>query len=411
MTASKTNTSISLLGSTGSIGTSTLEVVRRHRERFTVLSLAAGGNIELLKDQILEFRPRVVSVKDGEHKVRLKSILESSPDYGSYLSNLKILTGTDGNIAVATCSGVDTCISAITGAAGLLPTYEAINAGINIGLANKESLVLAGSIMMDLARKNGVSIIPVDSEHSAVFQSMNGNRREDLRKIILTASGGPFLNLPKEEFSGVTPEVALDHPKWDMGRKISIDSATLLNKGLEVIEARWLFGLEPHEIEVVIHPQSIVHSMVEYKDGSVIAQLSEPDMKGPISYALTYPERIDNIVAPLSLQGLTLDFLPPDLERFPCLGLAFRVMALEGTAPAVLNGADEVLVEAFLEGEIPFTAIPELLGAVVEEHVTLIGNPPRGDESRPPLTIDDVIEADRWGREEARKAIEGLEGA
>lgn len=379
---------LAILGSTGSIGSSTLDVVRLNPGRFKVVSLAAGNNIEALKRQVEEFKPRCVSVaaKDAAEQVR-----------GFVPANVEVLSGTDGAVKAATYDGVTMAVSAITGAAGLAPTIAAVRAGIDVALANKESLVMAGPIVMKEAARTGSRILPVDSEHSAVFQSLVGHRREDLKRVILTASGGPFLNKPIDELSTVTPSEALKHPKWVMGRKVTIDSATLMNKGLEVIEAAFLFDMTFDKISVVIHPQSIVHSMVEYNDGSVISQLSTPDMKGPIGYALSYPDRIDSGCKPLSFTGLTLEFSEPDARRFPCLSLAYDAIRAGGTAPAVLNAADEVAVEEFLKGAIPFTGIYEVVSAVTQSHsVTKIE------------TIEDVLRADAWARGAAVDMIKKL---
>jgi len=372
---------ISILGSTGSIGTNTLDVVRMHPERFAVVSLAAGNNVELVKKQVEEFRPSFVSVFDEKAASALKASVSVPVEVGF---------GVEGATRAAAFEGVQMCVSAISGAAGLLPTMAAIRAGVDIALANKETLVLAGQLVMDEVKKRGVKFLPVDSEHSAVYQSMAGHRPQDIRRVILTASGGPFLNTPLEEFASITPEAALKHPRWKMGRKISIDSATLVNKGLEVIEARWLFDVPPDKITVVIHPQSIVHSMVEYIDGSIMAQMGCPDMKGPIAYALSWPERIDSGTPQLGFKGLSLEFLDPDPVRFPCLTLAYEALRTGGTAPAVLNAADEVAVAMFLEGRLPFTGISALIRGVVEEFPH--------NEVR---SIEDVLEADRAAREAA----------
>jgi 1-deoxy-D-xylulose-5-phosphate reductoisomerase len=369
---------ISILGSTGSIGTNTLEVVRMHPERFKVVSLAAGNNIALLKNQVEEFRPSFVSVSDSEAASALK---------GSLAFPLEVGFGIEGATRAAAFDGGEMCVSAISGAAGLLPTMSAIKAGVDIALANKETLVLAGPLVMEEVRKRKVKFLPVDSEHSAVYQSIAGHRPEDIKRLILTASGGPFLRTPLEDFAGITPEAALKHPRWKMGRKISIDSATLVNKGLEVIEARWLFDIPADKISVVIHPQSIVHSMVEYIDGSIMAQMGNPDMKGPIAYALSWPERIDSGTPQLGFSGLSLDFLDPEPERFPCLSLAYEALRRGGTAPAVLNAADEVAVALFLEGSLPFTGISAVIREVMERYCH--------GEIR---TIEDVLEADRAAR-------------
>lgn len=379
---------LAVLGSTGSIGKNTLEVIRKNPGRFRVFAIAAGNNIAELAAQIAEFRPEFVSVASEAAAVELKKVTGGACDIGF---------GVEGASAAATHSGVEMVVSAIAGAAGLLPTMAAIKAGKDIALANKETLVMAGPLVMETVDRCGVKLLPVDSEHSAVFQSMAGHRREDILRVILTASGGPLLETPLNELAGVTPDTALRHPRWNMGRKISIDSATLMNKGLEVIEARWLFGLFPAEISVCIHPQSVVHSMVEYVDGSIMAQLSEPDMKGPISYALAYPERMDSGTRPLAFSGLKLDFSEPDLKRFPCLGLAYKALDAGGTASAVLNAADEVAVEAFLNNRIKFTGIYELIARVLDMH-----------EVQKIVSIEDVLEADRWARQEAQQLIRGV---
>ncbi|MBE7415217.1 MAG: 1-deoxy-D-xylulose-5-phosphate reductoisomerase [Deltaproteobacteria bacterium] len=375
---------ISILGSTGSIGTNTLEVVRSHPERFRVVSMAAGRNIALLKEQIEEFRPAFVSVGSEDAAAALRNSL-SVP--------VAVEAGPGAAMKAASLDGVDMTVAAISGAAGLLPTMAAVRAGKDIALANKESLVLAGRLVMEEAAKRGVNVLPVDSEHSAVFQSLLGHRREDLKRIILTASGGPFLKTPLPELERMGPEEALKHPRWKMGRKVTIDSATLVNKGFEVIEARWLFGLPPEKISVVIHPQSIVHSMVEYIDGAVMAQMSAPDMRSPISYALAYPERIASGTEPLDFSRLSLDFSAPEPERYPCLGFAYEALKTGGTAPAALNAADEVAVELFLEGRIPFTGISRVIGEVLGAH-----------QSKEPGSVEDVLEADREARRLARSA-------
>lgn len=373
---------LSILGSTGSIGTNTLEVVRNHPQRFRVVALAAGNNTALIKKQVEEFRPRFVSVANIEAASILKGM------------GVEVGIGLEGAVRAACYEGVDTVVSAISGAAGLKPTMAAIKAGKVIALANKETMVLAGPLAVEEARKNNSRILPVDSEHSAVFQSLSGHRKEDVKRIILTASGGPFLSTPLAALERVTPEEALKHPKWSMGRKITIDSATLVNKGLEVIEARWLFDVPAEKISVVIHPQSIVHSMVEYVDGSIMAQMSNPDMKGPIAYALSYPERIEAGARPLGLSGLNLEFTEPDNRRFPCLGLAYEALRMGGTAPAVLNAADEIAVELFLKGKLPFTGIHRVISGVLERHTP-----------KDIRTLEDVIEADLWAREAALKEL------
>ncbi|MFQ5465688.1 MAG: 1-deoxy-D-xylulose-5-phosphate reductoisomerase [Thermodesulfobacteriota bacterium] len=381
---------LAILGSTGSIGTSTLDIVRRHPDRFRVVALAAGSNVELLKRQAGEFRPLFVSVGSEDDVRGLGADLPEGCSVGF---------GVEGASTAATHDGVDCTVAAISGAAGLVPTMAAIRAGKDVALANKETLVLAGPLVMEEVKSRGARLLPVDSEHSAVFQSLCGHRPEDVERVILTASGGPFLDTPATELGAVTPELALRHPKWSMGRKITIDSATLVNKGLEVIEARWLFGLPPERISVVIHPQSIVHSMVEYLDGSMVAQLSTPDMKGPIAYALAYPERIDSTTPRLDLAGLSLDFREPDPARFPCLGLAYDALDEGGVMPAVLNAADEVAVEAFLKGALGFTDIHRVIAAVMEG----AGGPGPAAPS-----LEEILEADRAARASASELVKCL---
>ena len=382
---------LSIIGSTGSIGVSTLELVAAHPDKFRVTALTAGANLELFARQIELFRPRVVSVLNGELAGKLARMLSGH--------HPEIMHGVPGLIAAATASEADMVVAAIVGAAGLVPTAAAIKAGKDVALANKETLVCAGSIIMDLVREHGVSLYPVDSEHSAVFQSIEGHRSEDIEKIILTASGGPFLNLPLARLVTVTIADALNHPNWSMGKKITIDSATMMNKGLEVIEARWLFDVPAVKIDVNIHPQSIIHSMVEYIDGCVIAQLGTPDMKAPIAYALSYPERVATGVKPLDLtlfSGLT--FFKPDLEKFRCLKLAYDALASGPSMPAVMNAANEVAVAAFLEGRIGFTDIATVIDETMSAH-----------DAVPLVTIEDVLHADRWGRDTAAGAIRKLQ--
>ncbi len=379
---------LAILGSTGSIGRSTLDVVRSSPDSFEVLSLTGGRNIDLLEAQIREFSPRLVAVLSEEVASELRERIGGGTE---------VLSGVEGLISAATVEGVEMVVAAISGAAGLLPTLAAVKAGTDVALANKESLVIAGAVVMEEMRRSGARLIPVDSEHSAVFQALQGNRIDDVRRIILTASGGPFLRLSQEEMERVTPEDALNHPRWEMGRKITIDSATLMNKGLEVIEARWLFGMEPDRIRVVIHPESIVHSMVEYRDRSIIAQMAYPDMRIPISYALAYPKRMELDLPVLNLCDVgRLTFEEPDMDRFPCLGLAYQALAEGGTMPAVLNAADEVAVEAFLEGRIPFTAIPEVIERTMTDHATTRTS-----------DVMEILDADRWAREKAWSVVEG----
>ena len=374
---------LSILGSTGSIGVSTLEVVRKSPELFKVVTLCAGSNTGLLAEQAEEFKPVFVSVKSEEAAEELAGKLDCEVGFGI-----------KGASRAACLAGVELTVSAMSGAAGLVPTLSAIRAGIDIALANKEALVMAGELVMGEAEDRNVKIFPIDSEHSAVYQSLVGHRKEDVKRIILTASGGPFLGHSLSELEDVTPEQALAHPNWDMGRKISVDSSTLLNKGLEVIEARWLFDIESSDISVLIHPQSIVHSMVEYRDGSIIAQMGVPDMKGPIAYALSYPERIAGSTESVDLTAKSLEFAEPDTERFPCLTLAFKALEAGGSMPAVLNGADEVAVEAFLEGRLPYRAIYETINTVMRAH-SVIQSP----------TLDDILYADASARAEAEGVI------
>ena len=378
---------LSILGSTGSIGVSTLEIVAAHRDRFQVVALTAGSNLELLKQQVEAFSPRLVSVMTEESAQKLRQML---PD-----PKPEILSGVQGLIAAATADDTEMVVAAIVGAAGLVPTAAAIKAGKDVALANKETLVTAGHLIMRMVAEKGVKLYPVDSEHSAVFQSMEGHRCEDIEKIILTASGGPFLSWPAERLADVTIEDALNHPNWSMGKKITIDSATMMNKGLEVIEARWLFGVPAARIDVNIHPQSIIHSMVEYIDGCVIAQLGTPDMKAPIAYALSYPERVTTGVKPLDLtlvSGLT--FFRPDLTKFRCLKLAYDSLAAGESMPAVLNAANEVAVEAFLAGRIRFVEIPAAIERTMSFHQThSLG------------TIEEVLFVDRWAREKTRELL------
>jgi 1-deoxy-D-xylulose-5-phosphate reductoisomerase len=379
---------IAILGSTGSIGQSTLEVIRRHPERFRVVALAAGTNTGLLEGQIEEFGPEFASVMTEQAAVELGSAIGGKVEVGF---------GLEGASRAATHEGADITVSAIVGAAGLLPTMAAIRAGKDVALANKETLVTAGHIVMEEVGKNGVKLLPVDSEHSAIFQALQGHRREDIRRIILTASGGPFLNLPLEALERVTPEQALKHPNWQMGKRITIDSATLMNKGFEVIEARWLFSVPPERIAVFIHPQSIVHSMVEYIDGSIVAQMGSSDMKGPIGYALSYPERLEAGVETFPLAGRKLEFMEPEPRRFPTLELAYKTLASGGTFPAVLNAADEVAVESFLERTIPFTGIYRTIAEVLERHTPTSAG-----------SIEDILEADRWARETAKAVVKRI---
>jgi 1-deoxy-D-xylulose-5-phosphate reductoisomerase len=379
---------ISLLGATGSIGVNVLNVVRQFPELYKVVAMAAGTNILLLAEQVKEFTPELISVCDATRAEALRDLLPA-------IFHDRIVHGTEGNILVAAFPSADLTLSAIVGAAGLLPTLAAIEAGKDIGLANKETLVMAGRIVMTAVQKKGIRLLPVDSEHSAIFQALEAGRRKDLRKIILTASGGPFRGMSQQQLQHVTWEQALKHPNWKMGRKISVDSATLMNKGLEVIEARWLFEVENEAIEVVVHPQSIVHSLVEYKDGSVLAQLGIPDMRIPISYALSYPARRELELQPLNLATCgSLEFFEPDYQSFPALNLAFAALESGGVLPAVLNSANEVAVEAFLLSRITFPQIAETVARTMDiVH--------EGSED----SLDDILAADETARREARKLI------
>ena len=376
------------LGSTGSIGVNTLDIIRQFPERFEVVSLSAGLNTQLLRQQILEFRPKIVSVLNKELADALKKDIGSVP--------VEIVHGIEGLIKVATPPEVDQVVSAIVGAVGLIPTLSAIKTGKTIALANKESLVMAGKIVIAEAKRNRVQILPIDSEHSAIFQSLLGHQKEEIERLILTASGGPFLNLPRAKLHEVTVKDALNHPNWEMGKKITIDSASLMNKGLEVIEAHWLFDMPVERIAVQIHPQSVIHSMVEYRDGSVIAQMGIADMRVPISYALSFPQRL-----PLSLPRLDLfqkgglTFMTPDFERYPCLKLAYQSIEMGETMPAILNAANEVSVNAFIEGTIRFTDIPILIQRVMEDH-----------EVKSVHTIEDILKADHWARDRANAILE-----
>lgn len=352
---------LSLLGSTGSIGRNVLAVVRQFPERFRIAGLAAGQNVEVLAEQVLEFKPDCVSLANPLAREALAERLPLS-------WRGRILCGDEGNCTVATLPEAEMTVSAVVGAAGLLPVLAAIRAGKDIGLANKETLVMAGALVMAAVRQYGVRLLPIDSEHSAIFQVLEAGRRQDVARIILTASGGPFRTKDREALRCATPAQALAHPNWSMGRKISIDSATLMNKGLEVIEARWLFDVPANQIEVVVHPQSIVHSLVEFHDGSVVAQLGIPDMRIPIGYALSYPERLELGLSRLDLaQCGNLSFEQPDLHRFPALRLAFDALSQGGVKPAALNAANEVAVEAFLQGRIGFTRIAEVVAEATSQ--------------------------------------------
>ncbi|MEJ2067190.1 MAG: 1-deoxy-D-xylulose-5-phosphate reductoisomerase [Deltaproteobacteria bacterium] len=382
--------SLAILGSTGSIGVNTLEIVEQFREEFEVLVLAAGTNLSVLREQVKRFKPRLVSVLNHDLAQVLEADLQGE--------DMEVVFGEEGLIRAATFPGVELVVSAVVGSIGLLPLLAAIDDGKDIALANKEAIVMAGEIIVQKAQEKGTAILPIDSEHSAIFQALGGKAGgEGVKRIILTASGGPFYTLPAEALQVVSPQEALAHPVWKMGPKISIDSATMMNKGLEVIEAHWFFQVPPERIEIVIHPQGVVHSLVEYVDNSIIAQLSVPDMRIPISYALSYPQRLATALPALNLAELNhLTFDPPDFEKFPCLRLAYEALEGGGTLPAVLNAANEVAVEAFIEESVTFTAIPLLIQQVMEEYeVTSVH------------TIEDILMADHWAREKAKVILEG----
>jgi len=383
---------LAILGSTGSIGLTTLAVVEQFPEHFQVVALAAGRNLERLKEQVMRFQPKLVSLTSEESARELRAQL---PHF-----NGEILWGAEGLTAVATYPAAQMVVAALVGAAGLPPTLAAIQAGKDIALANKEALVVSGELMTQEAKKRGVRIMPVDSEHNAIFQALHGHKIENVKRIILTASGGPFLHRPSSELPEATPQEALRHPTWKMGNKITIDSATLMNKGLEVIEARWLFDLPLEKVAVIIHPQSIVHSMVEYIDGSVLAQLGIPDMTIPISYILAYPDRLPLAHLPsLDLAAAAqLTFLNPDLEKFPCLRLAYQALKKGGTSPVVLNAANEVAVESFLAGQIRFTDIAVLNEQVLDAH-----------QVQPVENLEGLLAADGWARAYVREAFKAKE--
>lgn len=389
---------LSVLGATGSIGVSTLDVVARHPERFEVVALTGHRRVDILAGQCRRFAPRYAVVGSAEDAQQLRTLLAANSGMGA---STEVLHGPAALEQVAALDEIDAVMAAIVGAAGLAPTLAAARAGKRILLANKEALVMAGPVFMAEVARSGSVLLPIDSEHNAVFQSLphdysGDHGRRGIRRILLTASGGPFRNRAPETLVDVTPEQAVAHPNWSMGRKISVDSATMMNKGLEVIEARWLFDVPAERIEVVIHPQSVIHSMVDYEDGSVLAQLGNPDMRTPIAHALAWPERIDSGVASLDLCAIgRLEFEPPDLARFPCLELAYRALRQGGNAPAVLNAANEIAVEAFLSGQLGFTRIADVI-AYALERVPGAELPDLGA----------VMDADRAGREAAHVALE-----
>ncbi len=384
---------LTILGSTGSIGCSTLDVVRRHPDRYRVYALTAARRAEDMLAQIAEFSPRFAVMTDAE---AAESVRAGLP----FNATTQVLAGADALIDVASAAEVDQVMAAIVGAAGLLPTLAAAEAGKRVLLANKESLVMAGPLFMEAIRRGGAELLPIDSEHNAIFQSMPADYAGDLsekgiRKILLTASGGPFRGRTSEALKDVTPSQAVAHPNWSMGAKISVDSATLMNKGLELIEACFLFNCQADDVQVVVHPESVIHSMVQYCDGSVLAQLGQPDMRTPIAYGMAWPERIEAGVASLDLFEIArLNFAAADEETFPCLGLAKQAFAAGGTMPAVLNAANEVAVDAFLQEQIPFNDIPTLIARVMSEH-----HPVAADD------IETILSADAWARSRARETI------
>ncbi|MZG54276.1 MAG: 1-deoxy-D-xylulose-5-phosphate reductoisomerase [Nitrospinae bacterium] len=377
---------ISLLGSTGSIGVSTLDVVERNPESFQILALSAGSNVDLFAEQIRKFKPQIAALFDSKKVSLLKEKISDL--------DVEVLSGEKGMVSVATHPEVDVVVSGVVGSAGLLPAIHALKAGKNLALANKETLVIAGELVLKEAEKTNSQIIPIDSEHSAIFQALNGEKQERIKKIILTASGGPFRTYSLDQMENIKVKDALNHPNWDMGSKITIDSSTMMNKGLEYIEAKWLFGIET-PVEIIVHAQSIIHSMIEFVDTSIMAQLGIPDMRVPIAYALSYPDRFECDLPSLDLATMgNLTFEAPDFERFPCLQLAIDAMDIGKTMPAVLNAANEIAVQAFLDELIPYKDIAELIRMVMQNH------------SPSPLNeLQDVLDADQWAREETTKLI------
>jgi len=377
---------LTLIGSTGSIGQNTLRVVEHLSHRFQIFALAANSAARQLAEQAAEFHPAVVALGDAgrvdEFQQRCRELKVSIPE---------IVTGESGLRKITSAADVDIVVSAAVGAAGIQPTYTAVASGKTVALANKEAMVIAGELLRKTAASTGARIIPVDSEHSALDQCLRSGQRAEVRRLILTASGGPFRDTPHDRFSSITPEEALKHPTWKMGKRITVDSATLMNKGLEVIEARWLFDIPAEKIDIMVHPQSVMHSMVEFVDGSVVGQLGTADMRQPIQYALTYPERLSSPVPPLDWNlASRLDFMQPDRRKFPCISLAYRAIEAGGTAPAVLNAADEIAVEAFLNRKISFSDIPKLIAGTLEAH-----KPNKADR------LETIIEADTWARKYA----------
>jgi 1-deoxy-D-xylulose-5-phosphate reductoisomerase len=378
---------VAIIGSTGSIGTAALKVCAAHPEKFRIVGLAAGKNVKKIAEQVRQFQPRLVCLASETAAAALAARIDKQ--------RAEVVWSSAGLAQIATMPEADIVISAISGAAGLLPTLAAIKAGKDVALANKEALVMAGELLTREAARQHKRIIPVDSEHSAIAQILDGRGIKDVRSIILTASGGPFLNYTRAQLARVTPRQALRHPRWKMGTKVTIDSATLMNKGLEVIEARWLFGIAPENIRVVIHPQSIIHSMVEYIDGTVLAHLSQPDMKGPIAYALWGPERLTHIVKPLNISQMEhLTFREPDRKKFPCLNLAYGAISAGGLMPAVMNAANEIAVQKFLDKHIRFTDIARIVEQVMGAF-----------KHNSAVTLEAVLQADTWARTAAETAI------
>jgi 1-deoxy-D-xylulose-5-phosphate reductoisomerase len=382
---------VSVLGSTGSIGSSTLDVISRQPGIFKVAALVSRSDWQLVTEQARYFKPAFVALYEKEPALRARDMLKGT--------GIEVLEGVEGVLEAAATDKADVVLSAIVGAAGVMPTFAAVQAGKIVALANKEALVAAGKLITEEAKHTGASIIPVDSEHSAVFQALMGQDHSAVRKLVLTASGGPFFGKDAAELAGVTPEMALDHPNWKMGPKVTVDSATMMNKGLEVIEARWIFDIPGEQIEVLVHPQSIVHGMVEYLDGSVLAQMGVADMRVPISFALSYPKRLDLALDPLDLAAVgTLNFHAPDLGMFPCLGLAYEALEKGDGAPTVINAANEVAVESFLNGGLSFTGIAEVVRSVMDD-------PPEFDDQ----TLSGVLHGDQLARAAAHGII-GLYG-
>jgi 1-deoxy-D-xylulose-5-phosphate reductoisomerase len=389
---------ICILGATGSIGVSTLDVVARHASLYKVVALTAHTNIDVLYQQCLEHHPEVVVVVDEQKAQLFEEKLKNSP-----IADIKVLSGAKALEQVATLDNVDSVMAAIVGAAGLLPSLAAAKAGKTVLLANKEALVMSGSIFMQAVADSGAQLLPIDSEHNAIFQCMpagykTGMQAKQARRILLTASGGPFRDMSVDQLSSVTPEQAVAHPNWDMGRKISVDSATMMNKGLEMIEACILFDMTPDQIQVVIHPQSVIHSMVDYVDGTVLAQMGNPDMRIPIAYSMAWPERFDSGVEPLNIFEVgRMDFYEPNLERFPCLRLAYEAIATGGTMPTILNAANEIAVEAFLSEQVKFTDIPLIIERCMKQ-----------TEARVADTLDIILDTDRQARVVSTQIIEEL---